>query len=77
MDLATTLPKKAEEVVVYKISLLIEHWKAYLKVGEVDQGAEVEGGVDAEEEGFTGNLVEWCSHKVIRRGKHSTRRILS
>lgn len=63
MDLATSLQRRAVEVVVYKISLLIGHWKAYLKVGEVDQGAEAEGGVDAEEEGVTGNLVEWCSHK--------------
>lgn len=53
MDLAI-LQRRAVVLEDYNISLLIEHLKGYLMVeGVVGQGAEAEGGVDAEEEGVT------------------------
>lgn len=57
------LQKRAVEVAVCKISLLIEHLKVYLKVAEVEGEAEAGDGAAVEEEGVTGKLSEWCCKK--------------
>lgn len=69
MDLAI-LQRRAVELVEYNISLLIEHLKGYLMVeGVAGQGAEVEGGVDVEEEGVTtDSFCLWCTEIKFRNG---------
>lgn len=75
MDPAMLPQKRAVELVVCTINLLIEHWKGclkveevgFLKVEEVGEGAEAEAevGVDEEEEGV--GLGEWCQSQNITR----------
>ena len=63
MDPAMLPQKRAVELVVCTINLLIEHWKGCLKVEEVGEGAEAEVGVDEEEEGV-GLGERYANHRI-------------
>ena len=91
MDPAMLPQKRAVELVVCTINLLIEHWKGclkveevgFLKVEEVGEGAEAEAevGVDEEEEGvglgerYANHRIELESRKIWYR-KNTNRSVI-